>query len=410
MTQAPAAPARHMPSFAEFVAMMAGLMAMTALSIDIMLPALPQIREDYALPGVNDQQLVVTSYLLGFALGQLFHGPLSDWLGRRPVLLAGLAVYALASFLCLVAPGFGVLLAARFLQGAANAAPRVIAVAAVRDIYGGRRMAEVMSFVMMVFIIVPVLAPSIGGAFLLFGTWHLIFAFLLVVSLALLGWMATRLPETRPPELRAPLSAGWLAGAVGETLRTRQTLGYMLATGVLFAPLMGYINSAQQVFEEVYGLGRLFPIVFGAVALALAVASFVNSRFVMRLGMRRVSHAALLGFVATAALHLALDLAFGRPPLAVFVPLLALALFFFGLIMPNFNALAMEPMGRIAGTASSVIGAVTTALAAWLGWIVGQHFDGTVTPLLEGFAAFAALGLALVLVTERGRLFGAAHA
>jgi DHA1 family bicyclomycin/chloramphenicol resistance-like MFS transporter len=168
---------------------------------------------------------------------------------------------------------------------------------------------------------------------------------------------------------------------------------------------MGYINSAQQVFEEVYGLGRLFPIVFGAVALALAVASFVNSRFVMRLGMRRVSHAALLGFAATAALHLALDLAFGQPPLAVFVPLLALALFFFGLIMPNFNALAMEPMGRIAGTASSVIGAVTTALAAWLGWLVGQHFDGTVTPLLIGFAAFAALGLALVLVTERGRLF-----
>jgi DHA1 family bicyclomycin/chloramphenicol resistance-like MFS transporter len=399
------APARRMPAFAEFVAMMAGLMAMTALSIDIMLPALPQIRTDFALADPNAPQLVVTSYLLGFALGQLFHGPLSDWLGRRPVLLAGLGVYAFASFACFVAPGFGILMAARFLQGAANAAPRVIAVAAVRDIYGGRRMAEVMSFVMMVFIIVPVLAPSIGGAFLLAGSWHLIFVFLFAVSLALLAWMALRLPETRPPELRAPLSVDWLASAVGETVRNRQTLGYMLATGVLFAPLMGYINSAQQVFEEVYGLGRLFPIVFGAVALALAVASFVNSRFVMRLGMRRVSHAALLGFAATAALHLALDLAFGQPPLAVFVPLLALALFFFGLIMPNFNALAMEPMGRIAGTASSVIGAVTTALAAWLGWLVGQHFDGTVTPLLIGFAAFAALGLALVLVTERGRLF-----
>ena len=164
-----AAPARRMPGFAEFVAMMAGLMALTALSIDIMLPALPQIRADYALAGLNDQQLVVTTYVLGFALGQLFHGPISDGFGRRPVLLAGLAVYALASFGCLIAPSFGVLLAARFLQGAANAAPRIIAVAVVRDIYGGRRMAEVMSFVMMVFIIVPVLAPSVGGAFLIAG-------------------------------------------------------------------------------------------------------------------------------------------------------------------------------------------------------------------------------------------------
>ena len=225
MSQAPtSAPARRMPSFAEFVAMMAGLMALTALSIDIMLPALPQIRADFALPGPNDQQLVVTSYVLGFALGQLFHGPLSDWLGRRPVLLAGLGAYALASFACLVAPDFGVLLAARFLQGAANAAPRIIAVAAVRDIYGGRRMAEVMSFVMMVFIIVPVLAPTVGGAFLLAGTWHLIFAFLFAVAIALLAWMALRLPETRPPEHREPLSLAWLASAVGETVRNRQTL------------------------------------------------------------------------------------------------------------------------------------------------------------------------------------------
>jgi MFS transporter, DHA1 family, multidrug resistance protein len=407
MSQAPvSAPARRMPSFAEFVAMIAGLMAMTALSIDIMLPALPQIRADFALPGANDQQLVVTSYLLGFALGQLFHGPLSDWLGRRPVLLAGLAAYAVASFACLAAPSFAVLLGARFLQGAANAAPRVIAVAAVRDIYGGRRMAEVMSFVMMVFIIVPVLAPSLGGAFLYFGSWHLILAFLFAVAIGLLGWMGLRLPETRPPELREPLSIGWLAEAVGEAVRTRQTLGYTLATGVLFGPLMGYVNSAQQVFQEVYGLGRLFPVAFGCVALALAVASFVNSRFVMRLGMRRVSHAALLGFALISLLHLGIDLGFGRPALAVFLPMLALALFFFGLIMPNFNALAMEPMGRIAGTASSFIGATTTGLAAWLGWVVGQHFDGTVTPLLAGFAGFGALGLALVMITERGRLFG----
>jgi MFS transporter, DHA1 family, multidrug resistance protein len=406
MTQIqPAAAARPAPRFAEFVAMMATLMALTALSIDVMLPALPQIREEFGLADPNRQQLVVTLYVVGFAFGQLFHGPLSDWLGRKPVLLVGLAIYALASFACIVAGSFETLLAARFLQGLANAAPRIVAIAVVRDIYGGRRMAEVMSFVMMVFIVVPVIAPSVGGAFLLVGSWHLIFAALCAIALAAGVWMALRLPETRPPERREPLSAAWLLGAFGDAATTRQTLGYTLATGALFGALMGYINSAQQIFVDVYGLGAWFPAVFGLVACALALASFLNSRMVMQLGMRRISHAALLGFIAVALLHVGLEAGFGRPPLAAFVALLALDLFCFGLIMSNFNALAMEPMGRIAGTASSFVGAVTTAVAAALGLYVGQRFDGTVLPLLAGFAAFGLLGLAIVLVTERGRLF-----
>jgi DHA1 family bicyclomycin/chloramphenicol resistance-like MFS transporter len=409
MAEIESAAARHMPRFAEFVAMMAALMALTALSIDVMLPALPQMREDFALADPNRQQLVVATYVFGFAFGQLFHGPLSDWLGRKPVLLAGLAVYALASFGCMAAWSFEVLLAARLLQGAANAAPRVVAVAVVRDVYGGRRMAEVMSFVMTVFIIVPILAPSIGSLFLLAGSWHLIFAFLLAVAVAVLAWMALRLPETHPAAAREPLSARWLLAAVRETLTTRQTLGYTLATGVLFGALMGYINSAQQIFTETYALGPWFPAVFGAVAASLALASVVNGRLVLRVGMRPMSHAALIGFVAVALVHLGLELALGAPPLGLFVAMLALELFCFGLIMPNFNALAMEPMGRIAGTASSFVGAVTTGLAAALGWRIGQHYDGTVAPLLAGFAWSGALSLLAVAVTERGRLLRASH-
>jgi MFS transporter, DHA1 family, multidrug resistance protein len=406
MTQAhPAAATRTMPEFAEFVAMMAALMALTALSIDVMLPALPQIREEFGLTDPNRQQLVVTSYVLGFAAGQLFHGPLSDWLGRKPVLLVGLAIYAVASFGCLAAGSFDALLGARFVQGLANAAPRVVAVAVVRDVYGGRRMAEVMSFVMMVFIIVPILAPTAGGAFLLVGSWHLIFAALGTFAVAAMAWMALRLPETRPPEQREPLSLAWLGAAFGEAARTRQTLGYTLATGVIFGALMGYVNSAQQIFVEAYGMGGWFPVLFGCVAAALAVASFANSRLVLSLGMRRISHAALLGFVAVAFVHLGLDLATGQPPLPVFVMLLALNLFCFGLMMPNFNAIAMEPMGRIAGTASSFVGAVTTGIAAALGLYVGLNFDGSVLPLLAGFAAFGLVGLGIVVVTERGRLF-----
>lgn len=396
---------RSMPAFGEFVAMMAALMALTALSIDIMLPALPQIRADFGLADPNRQQLVVTAYVLGFALGQLFHGPISDRLGRRRVLLSGLAVYAIASFACLISGAFEGLLIARFAQGAANAAPRVVAIAVVRDVYGGRKMAEVMSFVMMTFIIVPVLAPSIGGLFLLAGSWHLIFAFLCLVALLVFAWVALRLPETRGAEDRQPMTLSWLASAFGTALTTRQTLGYTLATGAIFGCLMGYINSAQQIFVDLYGLGAWFPAVFGGVAAALALSSFVNTRLVGDLGMRVVSHAALLGFVAAALLHAALVLAWGQPPLPVFVGLLALCLFCFGLLMPNFNALAMEPMGHIAGTASSFVGATTTGLAAAIGLWIGQHFDGTAVPLLIGFATCGLAGLAIVLVTERGRLF-----
>ncbi|WP_040485942.1 multidrug effflux MFS transporter [Lutibaculum baratangense] len=397
---------RSAPGFPEFVAMIASMMALTALSIDVMLPALPQIESEFDVGGANNQQLVVTLYVLGFAAGQLFYGPLSDRFGRKPVLLGGLLLYAAASVMCMLAHTFELLLAARFLQGIANASPRIIAIAVVRDIYGGRRMAEVMSFVMMVFIIVPVIAPSIGGAFLMIGSWHLIFGALAVISLAVLVWTTLRLGETRPPESREPLSVAWLVKAFGETLSNRQTLGYTLAIGTIFGSMMSYINSAQQVFMEVYGAGAWFPVLFGAVAGALAVASFVNSRLVVRVGMRRLSHAALVGFTATAIVHLAVYFLLGPPSLWLFVILMAIGLFCFGFVMPNFNALAMEPMGHIAGTASSFVGAVMTGLAAALGWYVGQHYDGTIVPLVTGFAAFGIASLAIVAFTERGRLFG----
>jgi DHA1 family bicyclomycin/chloramphenicol resistance-like MFS transporter len=406
---ATAAPPRTLPRFAEFVTLIAALMALTALSIDVMLPALPQMRAEFAIDDPNRQQLVLTSYVAGFAAGQLFHGPLSDWLGRKPVLLVGLAVFALASFLCLAAHSFETLLAARFLQGLACAAPRVVAVAVVRDTYGGRRMAEVMSFVMMIFIVVPVIAPTLGSAVLLLGSWHLIFAFLCAFALVVLAWSGLRLPETHPATVREPMTLGWVARAFGQAIATPQTCGYTLATGVIFGSLMGYINSAQQIFVDAYSAGAWFPVLFGCVAATLALAAFFNSRFVMTLGMRRVSHAALLGFAATALVHLGIALATGQPPLALFVALMALMLFCFGLIMPNFNALAMEPMGRIAGTASSFFGAVTTGLGAALGLWVGQQYDGSVTPLLAGFTAFGLASLAIVLVTERGKLFRSTH-
>lgn len=406
---ADSAVARSLPRFAEFVTIVAALIALTALSIDIMLPALPAMREAFGVLDPNRQQLVITSYLIGFAIGQVFYGPLSDWLGRRPVLFGGLAVYVIASFGCLVAGTFDALLLARFVQGLASASPRVVAIAVVRDAFGGRRMAEVMSFVMMVFVVVPVFAPSVGDIFLIAGSWHLIFAFLCVFGVAILAWTALRLPETHPASVREPMSIGWVARAYGLSMSTLQTCGYTLAASVIFGTLMAYIHSAQQIFVVTYDVGGWFPVLFGCVALTTALAAFANSRLVGRAGMRRVSHAAVIGFVAVSLVHLGIDLAFGRPPLAVFIVLMALNLFCFGLIMPNFNSIAMEPMGRIAGTASSFIGAVTTALGTVLGLWVGQEFDGGVTPLLVGFLAFGLGCLAIVLITEKGRLFGSSH-
>ncbi len=395
-----------MPGFVEFVALIALLMALTALSIDIMLPALPQIGQALDVADPNRRQLVVTAYMLGFAAGQIVFGPLSDRFGRKPILLCGLIIFAAASLASALAADFQSLLIARAVQGLGCAAPRVMAIAIVRDLYGGRHMARVMSFVMTVFIIAPIVAPGIGEALLIVGRWEWIFQFLFLVALLTIAWSSLRLPETQTPEKREPLSLAWLIRAFGETVTTRQTLGYTISASLVFGALLGYINSAQQIFVDIYGAGSMFPVLFGVVAIALAAAAFLNGRLVVRLGMRWLSHIALIGFFGVAVILLALSLlSDGVPPLWAFCALLSLNLFCFGFAMPNYNALAMEPLGHIAGTASSFVGAFTTAGAAVLGWYVGQQFDGTVVPLALGYVGLGALAILAVAVTERGRLF-----
>lgn len=409
MTTLPIEEARAGPAAIrlEFVTIIAVMMALTALSIDIMLPALPAISADFGLAFDNERQLVITYYMLGFAAGQLVHGPLSDSFGRKPVVLIGLGTYAAATAVTFVATEYSAFLWARALQGIACAAPRVIAVAVVRDLFAGRHMAKVMSFVIMVFIVVPVLAPSAGDVLLLIGHWRGIFVFLLVTAILIMVLVAWRLPETRPRAQRAPFSPRWIGAAFRQVLRSRQAVGYTVAIGCIFGCMMSYINSAQQILEGIYGLDRLFPIIFGAIALSLALAAIVNSSLVQRAGMRRLSHGALIGFILVALTNAAVALiADPAPPLVAFAGLLALNLFLFGLIMPNFNAIAMEPLGRIAGTGSSFVGFFTTGAGALLALLVGQLFDGTVVPLTMGYLLLSLAALVVVAVTERGRLFG----
>ncbi|HEX6611667.1 MAG TPA: MFS transporter, partial [Hyphomicrobiaceae bacterium] len=300
-------------SFAEFVVLTALLISLTAMSIDIMLPSLPQIGAAFSVANANETQQIITSYMLGLGFGQLAWGPLSDRFGRKVLLLIGLFIFVLGSFACLLAPTLNAMLGARAVQGFGGAAARVISVAIVRDMFAGRQMARVMSTVMTVFIAVPVFAPSVGQALAHIGNWRWNFYVLLAAGLIGMVWAGYRLSETSRPAGAAML--GFIDGCRA-VLRNRVTLGYTIASGFMFACLVSYISSAQQIFVDVYGLGQLFPVMFGALACSLAVASFTNARLVQRLGMRRASHSALIALIA---LSLAMSLASiaGRPTLLV---------------------------------------------------------------------------------------------
>lgn len=390
-------------SFVEFVGLIALMMSMTAFAVDIMLPGLPQIGDALGLAGANDRQLVITFYLVGFAGGQLFFGPLSDRFGRKKPLYAGLAIFAVGSILAAFADSAAMMFAARALQGLGAAASRVIAVAIVRDRFSGRQMSRVMSFVIMVFIVVPVLAPAAGQAIMAVASWRWLFLVLLAASLATIFWSWLRLSETRAAGDSLPLSAARIADAVRIVATTRQTAGYAIGFGFLFGVLMSYVGSAEQIFVDVYGLGDNFPLVFGAVASAMIAASFINARLVGRVGMRRVSHFALLALLAVCG-AMAIAGYPEKPPLVLFCLFMAAVFFCFGLIGPNFNAMAMEPVGQIAGTASSFIGFYTTAAGATFVWLIGQSFDGTVRPFTIGLTLLALAALVAVLITEKGKL------
>ena len=394
--------------FPEFVVVIAAIMALNPLAMDMMLPALPNIASAFHIVDANRPQMVLSIFLLGFGIGQFVIGPLSDRFGRRPVLLGGMTVYFIASALAIAAPSFETLLLARALQGLGTSATRVIATSIVRDCYAGRRMASVMSLAMMVFIAVPVVAPSFGQAVLLVTQWRGIFIVLMLYGAITLVWSALRMPETLPLSERRSLEIGEVLSAFRQTVTNRQTLGYALAAGGVLGSLFAYVFISQQVFTEVYHLGHYFPLAFAGIAIGTAIAGFLNSKFVGRLGMRVISHGALVGYVAVAA-ALLMAVKLQMLPLPLFMALSALMMFSFGLMIANFTALAMEPQGHIAGTASSMYGSITTLLGIGVGMWIGQHFDGTLLPFATGFFLCTLAALAVVLVTEKGRLFRPHH-
>jgi DHA1 family bicyclomycin/chloramphenicol resistance-like MFS transporter len=391
--------------FGEFVTLIAALMALGSLGIDSMLPALPAIGASLGVVTENERQLVVTAFLIGMGIGQLIHGPLADRFGRRPVMAGALMVYFVVNVIAAVSGSFVLLLAVRVAGGAAIAASRVVTIALVRDCFSGRAMARVMSLAFIVFMIVPVLAPTFGQTILAFGgSWRMIFAMTATGTALVLGWFAWRMPETMHPEDRRSLSPARLARGWWRTLSDRWSLGYTLASAALLGALYGFINSVQQIMFDTFHRPRLLVVVFALTASTMAATNFLNSRLVMRLGTRVISHAALLTQIALSGVHLAIA-ATGHETLVTFIILQALTMGCFGLATSNFSSMAMENMGPIAGTASSVQGFIGVTGGALIGAAVGQAFNGTTVPLYAGFFGAGLVALAAVLVTEKGRLF-----
>lgn len=390
--------------FAEFVALIAVMFAMIAFGTDSMLPALPEIARDLGLDNANRAQLVVTSFVLGTGLGQLFTGPLSDTLGRKPVISAGLGLFMLGSLLAWQVQSLEWLLAARFLQGAGVSAPRTVTLAMVRDLYAGRMMARVMSIAMALFVLVPAVAPLMGQAIMQAFGWRSIFlSFVLFAAIGLI-WLNLRQGETLAPDRRRPLRVASFIAAGREVLTSRIVLTYMAILSFGYGALFGYLSSAQQVFVDVFGVGDAFPLFFAGIALFSGISGFVNAALVVRLGMRLMATTA---FAVILICNLALIGALLFLPLSqgvlfgLFLGWSVLAFLVPGLTFGNLNALAMEPMGHIAGMASAMIGAISTMFGVLIAIPIGLAFDGSILPLLVGFTICSALSLGLMLTTRQ---------
>ena len=338
----------------------------------------------------------------GFAVGQIFYGPLSDFIGRRNAVLLALAIFTASSFISVVTSDFTALLASRFFQGLGAAGPRIIAMALIRDLYEGRAMARVMSFIAAVFIIVPALAPIIGGFIFKIYNWRSIFLMLTFMGLTCLAWFGLRQSETLPVQNRNKFSLNLIKSEAAQVVKNRRTAGYTIVLGLIFGMFLSYISTAQQIFEVSYKLGDEFPIYFAINALALGVASMINAKLVMIYGMRYLSLRAMGAFCVIAVAFLPVVLAYdGVPPLWTFMAFCMSSFFCVSILLGNLNAMAMEPMGKIAGMAAALIGSVSTFISLPIGVAIGQLFEGTLLPMVASFALIGAAAFALLYRTSK---------
>lgn len=395
-------PVTKQPNFTEFVILVAFIISLVALAIDAMLPALPVIAADLNFTDHNDGHFIVSMLFVGMGFGQMIFGPMSDSTGRKPAIIAGILIFGVGSLISYFANSMDDMMIGRFLQGLGASGPRIVSVALVRDRYEGRQMARVMSFVMTIFILVPVFAPAVGQFILLFSDWRSIFGLFLTLSFSILIWFGLRQPETLLVEKRTRFSFAHMMRDSKAIALIPVATGYTLTMGFLFGAFLGYLSSAQQIFQIQYELGQLFVAYFGVLAASIGLAALVNAKLVIRFGMRRLSFIAMTMIAMVSTPFYLLTIFFeGHPPLWMLMVYLLVVFFFLGILFGNLNALAMEPLGRVAGLGSALVGSVSTLISVVFGAFIADSYDGTVIPLVMGFAALSVICLITMHYTER---------
>ncbi|MXP45844.1 Bcr/CflA family efflux MFS transporter [Altererythrobacter luteolus] len=387
----------------EMIVLMALLMSLQAFGIDAMLPALGQMASEMGASG-NDRQFVIGAYFLGSGIGAFFPGAFADRFGRRPVLAIGLVSYIVLSLACALVTDYDVLLALRLVQGISCAGLSVVPAAIVRDQVGGDRMARLMSLIMMIFLLVPILAPAVGQGIMYLAGWRAIFGAMAVVGLLVSIWVWARLPETLQEGNKQDIKVGTILRNMGTALTDRGAIGYVVGSALVFGSLFGFLNSSQQLISETFGMGNYFALIFGGAVVGMVLANFTNSRIVERFGARRVSHTALIAFIAISVVQF-ISASQAQQPLAQFIVLMSLSMAMLGFIGANFSSIAMQPFFHIAGAASSAQTALRMSTGAVLGAVIGGLYDGTARPLAVSMLSCALLALAIVLFSEHGKLF-----
>ncbi|KLN61622.1 MFS transporter [Kiloniella spongiae] len=388
----------------EFVILFALLTSITALSIDAMLPALPQISADLAISDPLDSQLIISLFIFGMVFGELFIGPVSDAIGRKGAILLGVGIYVGGTLVAMTASTFEVLILGRIIQGIGASGPKIATRALIRDQYEGEAMARIMSFIMVIFIMIPMIAPAFGQLVLAIAEWRYIFFSFLVLSLSTGIWLIVRQPETLLPENRIPLSPGKLMKSTGRILKHGKVMCYSVSGGMIFGALLVYVSTSQSIFEDLYGVVDNFPLYFAVLASSVALSSLINSQLVMRFGMHRMVVVALSGLLLFTASLFFFALPYnGIPPFAVFMVNGFFIFLWVGILFGNINAMAMQSLGKMAGLGASVIASISSLVAVAVSISAGRLYDGTVMHMVIALSFCGITALILVLVAKRSK-------
>ncbi len=380
----------------EFIIIMASLMSLASLSIDALLPGLNDIARTIGIVDPKDNQLLITMIFLGMGFGQLISGPLSDSLGRKPVIYLGFSVFTLSSLLCIYATSMEMMLVGRVLQGIGLSAPRTVSTAMVRDRFEGDYMARIMSFVTVIFIIAPIVAPSFGKLMLDSFGWQSIFSSQLIFGLFVVIWMSQRQPETLKAENRRKMTLSLFTNGIKEFTKYKQSLVFTFMSGLVLSAFMVYLSSSQQIFQEQYGLVEEFPFIFSGIAIVIGLSTFLNGTFVVRFGMLKLATSFTIALTLISLIYVILFYGEPNPSLIILISFFVMMLFCIGFIFGNINALAMQPIGHIAGIGAALFGFIGTVMAVPIATFIGRFINITAVPLFIGFASCGALSLFLI--------------